>query len=110
MAEKLAELDNALGEFNEVEKEVAKDDIEKLKENINACKKSDELNSVSSEINSIKSKICMAIVEKQKAEEKAHDESVELNSRKNHVDIEDIFAEMYMETPVDEKQEDLNIF
>lgn len=110
VAEKLAELDNALGEFNEAEKEVAKDDIEKLKENINACKKSDELNSVSSEINSIKSKICMAIVEKQKAEEKAHDESVELNSRKNHVDIEDIFAEMYMETPVDEKQEDLNIF
>ena len=110
VAEKLAELDNALGEFNEAEKEVAKDDIEKLKENINACKRSDELNSVSSEINSIKSKICMAIVEKQKAEEKAHDESVELNSRKNHVDIEDIFAEMYMETPVDEKQEDLNIF
>ena len=36
VAEKLAELDATLGEFNEEEKEVAKEDIETLKQNINA--------------------------------------------------------------------------
>ena len=53
VAEKLAELDDALGEFNEEEKSVAKEEIDQLKENVNACKRRDELNDVSSEINSI---------------------------------------------------------
>lgn len=109
VAEKLAELDNALSEFNEEEKSVAKDDIEKLKEDINACKKSDELNNVSSEINSIKSKICMAIVEKQKADEKEQKKISEQNSYGNN-NVEDIFSEMYMEAPVKQELEDLNIF
>ena len=109
VAEKLAELDNALSEFNEEEKSVAKDDIEKLKEDINACKKSDELNNVSSEINSIKSKICMAIVEKQKADEKEQKKISEQNSYGNN-NVEDIFSEMYMEAPVKQEPEDLNIF
>lgn len=107
VAEKLAELDNALGEFNEDEKEVAKDDIDKLKENINACTKREELNDVTSEINSIKSKICMAIVENQKAAQKSNNPIIEQNS---DVHIEDIFSEMYMETPVQDDQEDTNIF
>lgn len=109
VAEKLAELDGALSEFNEEEKSVAKDDIEKLKEDINACKKSDELNNVSSEINSIKSKICMAIVEKQKADEKEQKKISEQNSYGNN-NVEDIFSEMYMETLVKQEPEDLNIF
>lgn len=109
VAEKLAELDGALSEFNEEEKSVAKDDIEKLKEDINACKKSDELNNVSSEINSIKSKICMAIVEKQKADEKEQKKISEQNSYGNN-NVEDIFSEMYMEAPVKQEPEDLNIF
>lgn len=109
VAEKLAELDGALSEFNEEEKSVVKDDIEKLKEDINACKKSDELNNVSSEINSIKSKICMAIVEKQKADEKEQKKISEQNSYGNN-NVEDIFSEMYMEAPVKQELEDLNIF
>lgn len=109
VAEKLAELDGALSEFNEEEKSVAKDDIDKLKEDINACKKSDELNNVSSEINSIKSKICMAIVEKQKADEKEQKKISEQNSYGNN-NVEDIFSEMYMEAPVKQELEDLNIF
>ena len=110
VAEKLAELDATLGEFNEDEKEVAKDDIDKLREQINACQKKDELNNVSSEINSIKSKICMAIVEKQKADEKEKAKISEQNSKEEKVDIEDIFAEMCSETIIDDEKEDLNIF
>ena len=110
VAEKLAELDDAMGEFNEAEKEVAKEDIENLRDQINACKKKDELNSVSSEINSIKSKICMAIVEKQKADEKEKAKISEQNSKEEKVDIEDIFAEMCSESVVDDEKEDLNIF
>ena len=110
VAEKLAELDATLGEFNEDEKEVAKDDIDKLREQINACQKKDELNNVSSEINSIKSKICMAIVEKQKADEKEQARIAEQNSHEEKVDIEDIFAEMCSESVVDDEKEDLNIF
>ena len=110
VAEKLAELDATLGEFNEDEKEVAKDDIDKLREQINACQKKDELNNVSSEINSIKSKICMAIVEKQKADEKEQARIAEQNSHEKKVDIEDIFAEMCSESVVDDEKEDLNIF
>lgn len=110
VAEKLAELDATLGEFNEDEKEVAKDDIDKLREQINACQKKDELNNVSSEINSIKSKICMAIVAKQKADEKEQARIAEQNSHEEKVDIEDIFAEMCSESVVDDEKEDLNIF
>lgn len=108
VAEKLSELDTAMGEFNEAEKEVVKEDIAALQEKIEKCEKSEELENVTSEINSIKSKICMAIVEKQKAEEKA--KISEQNSHEDQVTIDDIFGEMYMETPVNEEQEDLNIF
>ena len=110
VAEKLAELDTTLGEFNEDEKEVAKDDIDKLREQINACQKKEELNNVTSEINSIKSKICMAIVEKQKADEKEQARIAEQNSHEEKVDIEDIFAEMCSEAIIDDEKEDLNIF
>ena len=108
VAEKLSELDTAMGEFNEAEKEVAKEDIAALQEKIEKCEKSEELENVTSEINSIKSKICMAIVEKQKADEKAR--KSEQNSHEKQVTVEDIFGEMYMETLVNEEQEDLNIF
>ena len=108
VAEKLSELDTAMGEFNEAEKEVVKEDIAVLQEKIEKCEKSEELENVTSEINSIKSKICMAIVEKQKADEKAR--KSEQNSHEKQVTVEDIFGEMYMETPVNEEQEDLNIF
>ena len=108
VAEKLSELDTTMGEFNEAEKEVAKEDIVALQEKIEKCEKSEELENVTSEINSIKSKICMAIVEKQKADEKAR--KSEQNSHEKQVTVEDIFGEMYMETPVNEEQEDLNIF
>lgn len=109
VAEKLAELDATLSEFNEKEKECASDDIEKLKECINACEKKDELNNVSAEINSIKSKICMDIVAKQK---KAEAEAVvaEQNSVKEQKETEvvDIFSEMCSETQTED--EDVNIF
>lgn len=108
VAEKLAELDDAMGEFSEAEKEIAQDDITELQKKIEKCEKREELENVTSEINSIKSKICMAIVEKQKAEEKA--KISEQNSHEDQVTIDDIFGEMYMETPVNEEQEDLNIF
>lgn len=108
VAEKLADLDSTLSEFNEDEKAVAKDDIDALKKNINACKKKEELNSVASEINSIKSKICMAIVEKQKKEE--HEAKVsEQNNLKGKVDVEDIFSEMCTDSH-EEDVEDTNIF
>lgn len=110
VAEKLAELDDAMGEFNEAEKEVAKDDIAELQKKIEECKKKEELCEVTSEINSIKSKICMAIVEKQKADEKEKAKISEQNSKEEKVDIEDIFAEMCSETIIDDEKEDLNIF
>lgn len=108
VAEKLAELDDSLAEFNAEEKEVAKDDIEKLKENINACQKKEELNEVTSEINSIKSKICMSIVEKQK---KAESEAriAEQNSIKE-TKVEDIFSEICEEVHIGDDFEDVNIF
>lgn len=109
VAEKLAELDATLSEFNEKEKECASEDIEKLKECINACEKKDELNNVSAEINSIKSKICMDIVAKQK---KADAEAMiaEQNSAKEQKETEvvDIFSEMCTETQTED--EDVNIF
>ena len=90
--------------------EVAKDDIAELQKKIEECKKKEELCEVTSEINSIKSKICMAIVEKQKADEKEQARIAEQNSHEEKVDIEDIFAEMCSESVVDDEKEDLNIF
>lgn len=110
ISEKIAELDATLGEFNEDEQAVAKDEIEKLRENINACKKRDELNNVSTEINSIKSKICMAIVDKQKADAKEQARISEQNSHQKDSNLEDIFSDMYMESPVNEVQDELDIF
>ena len=110
VAEKLAELDATLGEFNEDEKAVAKDDIEALRNQINACKKKDELNNVTSEINAIKSKICMAIVDAQKAKAAEESKISEQNSYEEKVDIEDIFAEMCSEKVVENDDDDLNIF
>lgn len=112
VAEKLAELDTVLSDFNENERAVAKDDIDKLKENINSCEKKDELNNVSAEINSIKSKICMDIVAKQK---KADIEAkiAEQNSAKENKETEviDIFSEICTDThDTDEEEEDINIF
>ena len=75
IAQKLAELKKMTSEFNEKEIAVAKNDIKKLEDNINACKKKDELNSVSSEINSIKAKICMNIVASQKANDKKFEQN-----------------------------------
>lgn len=108
VAEKLAEIDSALGEFNEEEKEICKEDIDTLKKNINACEKKEELNEVTSEINSIKSKICMAIVEKQKKAE-MDAKIAEQNSVKETVEVEDIFSEMCSEV-ISKDAEDVNIF
>ena len=52
----------------------------------------------------------MAIVEKQKADEKEQARISEQNAKEEHVELEDIFSEMCMENPVNEEQEDLNIF
>lgn len=106
VAEKLAELDNTLSEFNAEEKEVAKEDIEELKKNINACQKKEELNNVTSEINSIKSKICMNIVAKQK---QAESEARISEQNSEEVKIEDIFSEVCSEKYVDDDEE-VNIF
>lgn len=109
VAEKLNELDSAVGEFNEEEKQVAKDDIENLRNTINSCKTRDELNNVSTEINSIKSKICVNIVEKQKAEEAAH--ISEVNSNKPQAnEIFDIFSEMCSVTDDNNKIDEFDIF
>lgn len=107
VAEKINELDTSLAEFNEAEKEVAKNDIEELKKNINACEKKDELNNVTTEINSIKSKICMDIVAKQKAAECVV-KTAEQNTVNKKVDIEDIFSEVCTEAENDDS--DVNIF
>ena len=105
MAEKLGELDSALGEFNSDEKEIAKEDIEKLKTEINSAEKKEDLENVTSEINSIKSKICMNIVAQQKKVEK---KVSEINSRNSETDVEDIFSEVCTENKTEDK--DLNIF
>lgn len=104
---KLGELDSAIGEFNEAEQSVAKEDIDKLKANINACEKKEELESVTSEINSIKSKICMAIVEKQKQAE-ADAKIAEQNATKDN-DTVDIFSEVNSAEDNDDN-EDVSIF
>lgn len=124
VAEKLAELDTALSEFNEKEKECASEDIEKLTANLNACKNEDnacgdkkleldackkELNNATSEINAIVDKICRNIVaEKKKAEADA--KIAEQNSVKAHKETEviDIFSEICTETQVEDV--DINIF
>lgn len=106
VAEKLAELDSALSEFNEDEKKCAEEDIDKLKEDINACKKKEELNDVSIEINSIKSKICMNIVAEQKKAE-ADAKIAEQNEANNDTETIDIFSEVNSD---EEKDEDTNIF
>lgn len=106
VAEKLAELDSALSEFNEDEKKCAEEDIDKLKEDINACKKKEELNDVSTEINSIKSKICMNIVAEQKKAE-ADAKIAEQNEANNDTETIDIFSEVNSD---EEKDEDTNIF
>lgn len=122
VAEKLAELDSALSEFNEDEKKCAEEDIENLKANLNACKKEDnacgdkkemsackkELDNATSEINSIVDKICRNIVATQKKAE-AEAKVAEQNSAKEQKETEtvDIFSEMCTETQTDE---DVNIF
>ena len=110
VAERLAELDTALSEFNDEEKAVANDDIVELQKKIEKCEKVEELESVTSEINSIKSKICMAIVEKQKAEAKEQARISEQNSRQGQVNLDDIFSDMYMESPVGDTQDEMDIF
>lgn len=95
--------------FTDEELEIAKDDIDKLKANINSCTKKEELDNVTSEINSIESKICMSIVEKQKKAE-ADAKIAEQNSKKETVETEDIFSEMCTEATTSDKEEDLNIF
>lgn len=107
VAEKIGELNSSLSEFNDEEKSVAKEDIEKLTSEINAATKKEDLKNVTSEINSIKSKICMNIVAQQK---KAEEETriAEQNSMKEPK-VEDIFSEMCSNTHTEEK-EDINIF
>ena len=108
VAEKLGELNSALAEFNDEEKEVAKDDIEKLTTEINSAEKKEALDNVTSEINSIKSKICMNIVAKQKQAEAESQRVSELNSKNSEHDVDDIFSEICSENKQDD--EDLNIF
>lgn len=105
-SEKLSEVEAALKDFSDEEKEVAKEDIKKLKDEINACKKKSELNNVTSEINSIKSKICMDIVAKQK---QAESEARISEQNSEEVKIEDIFSEVCSEKYVDDDEE-VNIF
>ena len=105
VAEKLAELDSTLGEFNEEEKKCAEEDIDKLKDYINACKNKDELNNVSSEINSIKSKICMNIVETQK--KAVADAKIAEQNSANNTEL-DIFSEV--NSTEDDSDNNINIF
>lgn len=122
--EKLAELDSALSEFNEKEKECASEDIDNLTANLNACKNEDnacgdkkmeldackkELNNATSEINAIVDKICRNIVANQKKAE-AEAKVAEQNSVKEQKETEvvDIFSEMCSEAQTED--EDVNIF
>lgn len=105
IAEKLGELNSALDEFSDTEKEVAKDDIEKLTSEINSAEKKEDLEKVTSEINSIKSKICMNIVETQKKAE-ADAKVAEQNSANENNTI-DIFSEINSDNADDS---DTNIF
>lgn len=109
VAEKLGEVNEALEKYSDEEKEVAKDDIEKLTSDISACEKVEELNNVASEINSIVNKINSAIVDaKKKAEADA--KIAEQNAQKEEkVEVEDIFSEM-CELEENKEEEDVNIF
>lgn len=108
VVERLNELDAAVGEFNEEEQAIAKDDIDALRENINACKSRDELNNMTSEINSIKSKICMEIVRKQKeAENASHVAEINSQKEKKETEVIDIFSEINQDADQDEE---VNIF
>ena len=104
VATKLGELDSTIGEFNEVEQEPVKSDIEELKANINACSKVDELDSFTSEINSIKFKICTAIVERQK---KADTDAKVAEQNSAKVETIDIFSEI---NSTEDDDDDVNIF
>jgi len=106
VAEKLRELDTTLGEFNEDEKDIAKEDIDKLTSEINAATKKKDLENVTSEINSIKSKICMNIVESQKKAES--DAKIAEQNSIHDGSVEDIFSEVCSESHIDD--EDTNIF
>lgn len=105
VAEKIGEMNEALEKYSDEEKEVAKEDIEKLTNEINACEKVDELNKVTSEINSIVNKINSAIVDKQK---KALEDAkiAEQNEAKGN-DTIDIFSEVNSDNANDS---DINIF
>lgn len=108
VATKLGELDSTIGEFNEAEQAFAKDDIDTLRTNIEACEKSEDLENMTSEINSIKAKICTAIVENQKKLESEKAEQIaEQNAAKANETI-DIFSEI--SSAEDEEDEDINIF
>ena len=109
VAEKLGEVNEALEKYSDEEKEVAKDDIEKLTSDISACEKVEELNNVASEINSIVNKINGAIVDAQKKAE-ADAKIAEQNAQKEEkVEVEDIFSEM-CELEENKEEEDVNIF
>ena len=110
VAEKLGEVNEALEKYSDEEKEVAKDDIEKLTGDINACEKVEELNNVASEINSIINKINGASVDAQKkAEADAKIAEQNTQQKEEKIEVEDIFSEM-CELEKDKENEDVNIF
>ena len=105
VAEKIGEMNEALEKYSDEEKEVAKEDIEKLTSEINACEKVDELNKVTSEINSIVNKINSAIVDKQKKALK--DAKIAEQNEAKENDTIDIFSEVNSDNADDS---DTNIF
>lgn len=105
VAEKIGEMNEALEKYSDEEKEVAKEDIEKLTSEINACENVDELNKVASEINSIVNKINSAIVDKQKKALK--DAKIAEQNEAKENDTIDIFSEVNSDNADDS---DTNIF
>lgn len=105
VAEKIGEMNEALEKYSDEEKEVAKEDIEKLTSEINACENVDELNKVTSEINSIVNKINSAIVDKQKKALK--DAKIAEQNEAKENDTIDIFSEVNSDNADDS---DTNIF
>lgn len=106
IAAKLGEVEATVGEFNEADLAVVKDDIDKIKADISTCTKKDELDSFTSEINSIKQKICVAIVERQREEAKVIAEQNAANEQANDTEL-DIFSEINND---ESETEDDNIF
>jgi hypothetical protein len=106
IAAKLGEVDSTVGEFNESDVSIVKDDVDKLKADINACKNISELESFTSEINSIKNKICVGIVERQRKEAKVIAEQNAAKDLVNDTEL-DIFSEINSDESV---VEDDNIF